>query len=441
MISTRVCSQGIRTAFEIYEESKKALGGNPSEADLVNRMEILMKSVRDRELEARGDYFLSFLKLLADLAALVCLAAILIFHHRYWLGCKLYQLKYDKKPVFAFGLFVSEARMRVKYSRDGGPSTKPENILEPHSIIVELAIGAFVDIFFFALFLLQIVAPWRFIISITTISKYIKEIRSLSWEEKKRGWAEQVIESNVARIRKECFSNLIMTIADIIALAIFTLTLLSVWRIYYQIYILQTLTKKLEREEAARRLRITESDHRLDMLFKAELKLFGNVLVDLLVLPFMLVNIVTVWNWGKLYKWLSLSRHDDFGGHRFIVLEIFAESLTQILALIGWIIGVVALLRIRTFFRFAKVIKKNKEGGTAPKHKEKKDDDDKAVEKEKKTDSTEKKADGTEKKEEKANEKEKTDTKSQKKKVREEEPVSIGMLAYSLERKRAVEGM
>ena len=314
----------------------------------------LLEEIREAESEKASNIIKCLLKLPLDIIAFVGLGFILILNHRYIVGHKLYELNHNRKAKFGLGLFSTEELFRKKISKTD-PQYKSEDIFEPHRMIVNQAIYGVVDLLFIIPFLCQIISPWRMGMTITTCSRFLKEIRGLSYSADYIDENETQVYNLMGLIRKECYENLLMSLVDLLAFAIIIASVIPVWRFYYQIFIIKTVFKK-SHKEVAQILGVVESHHRLNMLAAAESKFFGIILIDLLFLPFFLVDALAFWNYGNLYHWLKQSKHDDFQKHRSIIFITFVETMSQLLVLFIWIFGIATILRVRTFFRFARII-------------------------------------------------------------------------------------
>ena len=355
------CSTEIQKSLDLCKERQI---DNPFDTDSEKQAIFkLLKEIKQAEFEKASIIAISLLKLPLDIIAFAGLVFILILNHRYIVGHKLYELHHNQKAEFGLGLFSTEELFRKKISKTD-PQYKSEDIFEPHRMIVNQAIYGVVDLLFIIPFLCQIISPWRMGMTITTCSRFLKEIRGLSYSADYIDENETQVYNLMGLIRKECYENLFMSILDVFGIAIIIVSPAAVWRIYYQIFIIKTVISN-PHKEIAQLLCVKESHHRLNMLVAAEFKLLGVIFFDLLCLPFALVDAVAFWNYGKLHYWLKQSKHDDFREHRAIIFHIFVETLSQVLRLLCWIVGIATLLRIRTFLRFVKIIvalKKNDDG-------------------------------------------------------------------------------
>lgn len=302
---------------------------------------------------------ISVCKLLLDIIAFVCLLFILILHHRYLIGLKLYEFELNKRPNFGLNLFSTEKQLRDRINNaNNAEAHYKEQTPHVHWRIIRQAIGGITDLLFIGFFLCQIISPWRIAMTMGTCSRKFREISSLPRVHNNFYRDQLQIDERMGEIRRECSWNLIMSILDLFGLVLMALNSVAVWRFYYQIFIIKTVIKA-PHQEVVSKLRVWQSHHRFNMLIYAEFQFFGDILIDLLFLPFFLVIAITPWNYGRLYHWLRLSKGEDFDEHRSIVFHLFIIIVSGFLAVASWIFGIGSLLRIRTFIRFAKIIRRD----------------------------------------------------------------------------------
>lgn len=355
-VAYKTCSVRIQEAFDMYEngQAHNPIYPQPPNQDIIT----LFPAINQAEYQRALDVTACLFKLPLDIIAFVCLVLILVLNHRYILGHKLYELNHNRKAEVGLGLFSTEDMLRKKISKTD-PQFRSESILEPHQMIARQAVGGVVDLLFIVLFVLQVISPWRMVMTVGTCARFLNEIREIPYSQQNIRENETRVYDRMGLIRGECFKNLLMSMIDLIGFAIIIASLAAVWRIYYQVFIIKTVRTK-PHKEIAKTLGVVESHHRLNMLVAAEFRFVGSILVDLIFAPFALIDAIAFWNYGKLYHWMKSSKHDDFQEHRSIIFYIFVETMSQVLVVLCWVFGFTTILRISTFLRFMKIIEKEK---------------------------------------------------------------------------------
>ena len=245
----------------------------------------------------------------------------------------------------ALGLVSSYTRLKEHLN---GKGSKKKTLFIGHRIIVQNFFGLIVDLPCIALLLLHLPCVWRFGLSIYSINDNFGVLKRLAKERGVPNGREQVFYSAINTVREDVIGNLFLSACDLVAGAICILSLVTVWRFYYQMFIVRTLIQQ-KRSVAAKELCISELRSKMNMWVVCEFLLLLSLLLDLLVTPFMLIDIVSIWKIFKLRQSLRVTKHDHFSRHRALVFLHAVDILCSILFALSRVLMFVTALRFPTY--------------------------------------------------------------------------------------------